>query len=156
MDPHSKNPTWNVARQAETASLTTLTASVGTVRAQGIAGVGRTDLQTYQPAGFNPIYGTWEVDAVNDNIDVSFAVSPSAPTTLDTPIIVVHNDTAITAPAQVLLDGAALTANSDYFISLRPSAAELWITLNRKLAGTHDLQIIGSATHRLSLPLVRR
>lgn len=156
LDPHSKNPTQNMARQAETVSLTTLTANVGTVRTQGIAGVGRTDLQPYSPIGYNPIYGTWEVDAWNNQVDVSFSVSPSAPTTLDMPIIVVHNYVGITSPAQILLDGAALTANSDYFISLRPSAAELWITLNRKLTGMHNLQITGGTTYRLSLPLVMR
>ena len=156
LDPHSKNPTENMARQAETASLTTLTASVGTVRTQGIAGVGRTDLQTYQPAGYNPIYGTWEVEAVNDAVDVSFAVSPAAPETLDMPILVVHNYTGVAAPALVFLDGAALTANSDYYASLRPGAAELWITLNRQLAGTHNLQITGGPIYRLFLPVVRR
>lgn len=156
LDPHSKNPTENMARQAETVSLTTLTASVGTVRTQGIAGVGRTDLQAYHPVGFNPIYGTWEVNAVNDHVDVSFSVSPSAPTTLDTPIIVVHNYTGVASPAQILLDGAALTANSDYFASLRPSAAELWITLNKKLAGTHNLQITGGTTYQIFLPLITR
>jgi hypothetical protein len=58
-DPHTGNPTLAMAQQAETASDTTLTASVGSVRTQGPAGVGRTDLQTYSPAGYNPIYGTW-------------------------------------------------------------------------------------------------
>jgi len=157
LNPHSKNPTQNMAGQAETVSLTTLTANVGTVRTQGVAGVGRTDIQPYSPAGFNPIYGTWEVDAFNNNVDLSFSVPGSAPSTLDTPIIVVHNYTGIASSAQVLLDGTALTTNSDYFISLRSSAAELWITLNRKLAGTHTFQIIGAAAaYRLYLPLVLR
>ncbi len=158
LDPHSKNPTQNMAKQAETVSLTTLTATVGTVRTQGIAGVGRTDLQPYSPIGFNPIYGTWEVDALNNQVDVSFSVPASAPTTLDTPIIVVHNYTGTASPAQILLDGVALTANSDDFISLRPSAAELWITLNRKLAGMHNFQITDAAApaYQLFLPLVIR
>lgn len=158
LDPHSKNPTQNMARQAETVNLTTLTASVGTVRTQGIAGVGRTDLQPYDPSGFNPIYGTWEVDALNNQVDVSFAVPASAPAPLDRPILVVHNYTAPASPAQIMLDGVALTANSDYFSSLRPGAAELWITLNRQLAGTHNFQIGGAATpnYRLFLPLIRR
>jgi hypothetical protein len=72
------------------------------------------------------------------------------------PIIVVHNYTGVALPSLVLLDGAALTADSDYYASLRPGAAELWITLNRKLAGTHNLHITGGITHRLFLPLIRR
>jgi hypothetical protein len=145
-----------MARQAETVSLTTLTANVGTVRTQGIAGVGRTDLQTYNPAGFSPIYGTWEVNALNNQVDLAFLVPGSAPTTLDTPILVVHNYTGTASPAQILLDGSALTANTDYFTSLRPSAAELWITLNRHLAGTHNFQIIAATAYGLYLPLVLR
>jgi hypothetical protein len=142
LDPHSKNPTQNMAAQAQTVSLTALTASVGTVRTQGIAGVGRADLETYSPAGFSPIFGTWEVDALNNNVNLSFAVSNLAPSTLDTPIVVIHNYTAPASSAQVLLDGVTLTANSDYFISTRPSESELWVTLNKKLTGTHNFQVI--------------
>jgi hypothetical protein len=64
LDPHSKNPTQNMAGQAQTVSLTALTASVGSVRTGGIAGVGRTDIEAYNPVGFSPIFGTWEVDAL--------------------------------------------------------------------------------------------
>ena len=156
LDPHSKNPTHNMARQAETVSLTTLTANVGTVRTQGIAGIGRADLQPYSPIGFNPIYGTWEVEALNNQVDVSFSVPASAPTSLDRPIIVVHNYTGVGSLAQVFLDGVVLTANSDYFTSLWPGASELWITLNRQLTGTQNLQIIGDIPYQLFLPLVRR
>ena len=97
------------------------------------------------------------MDAFDNRVDLSFSVPGSAPTTLDTPILVVHNYIGAASPTQVLLDGAALTADSDYFISLRPSAAELWVTLNRKLAGTHTFQITGAAAaYRLYLPLVIR
>jgi hypothetical protein len=94
------------------------------------------------------------VEARKD-IDVSFSVSLRLRRHRYA-IIVVHNYTGIASPAQILLDGVALTANSDYFISLRPGAAELWITLNRQLAGTHNLQIIGCTAHRFFLPVVMR
>jgi len=141
LDPHSKNPTQNMAKQAQTVSLTALTATVGTVRTGGIAGVGRADIEAYNPVGFSPIFGTSEVDALNNNVNLSFAVSNLAPSTLDTPIIVIHNYTAPASSAQVSMDGVALTANSDYFISARPAASELWVTLNKKLSGTHNFQI---------------
>jgi len=153
LDPHSKNPTQNIATQAKTVSLTTLTATVGTVRTQGSAGVGRTDIEPYSPIGFSPIFGTWEVDALNNAVDLSFSVSGSAPTTLDTPIIVIHNYTGIASSAQVLLDGTLLTANSDYFMSQRPGESELWITLNQKLAGTHHFQITDATPYHIYLPL---
>ncbi|MFM7571637.1 MAG: hypothetical protein ACKO4S_00635, partial [Snowella sp.] len=143
LDPHTGNPTEAIALQAKTASLTTLTASVGTVRTSGIAGVGRTDTVTYSPAGFSPIFGTWEVNAAaNNNLTLSFAVSSTAPSTLDSPIIVVNNYTRTTAPTQVLFNGTVLVANSDYFVSLRPDQSQLWITLNKKLAGTNSFSIV--------------
>ena len=156
MDPHTGSPTLSAARQAQTASLTTLTASTGSVRTQGSAGVGRADLQTYSPAGYNPIYGTWEVDADKNQVALTFAISNSAPSSLDQPILVVHGYTGAGLPAQVILDGAALSANSDYYASLRPGAAELWLTLNRKLAGTHTLQVAGPPSYTAYVPLVNR
>ncbi len=144
LDPHTGNPTQAIALQAKTASVTTLTASVGTVRTSGIAGVGRTDTVTYSPAGFSPIFGTWEVNAAatTNNLTLSFAVPSTAPSTLDSPIIVVNNYTRTTAPTQVLLNGTVLVANSDYFVSLRPDQSQLWITLNKKLAGTNSFSIV--------------
>jgi hypothetical protein len=69
-------------------------------------------------------------------------VSSSAPTTLNSPIIVVRNYTGPANPAQVTLNGVTLTANSDYFSSLRSDKSELWITLNKKLAGTNSFSIV--------------
>jgi hypothetical protein len=142
LDPHSKNPTQKMALQARTINLTKLTASVGSVRTAGVAGVGRSDNKVYSPAGFSPIFGTWEVNALNNNVTLSFAVSASAPSTLDTPIIVVHNYSGVALPKQILLDGTLLKANVDYFVSLRTSKAELWVTLNRKLSGTHQFKVL--------------
>jgi hypothetical protein len=142
LDPHSANPTQNIALQGKTASLTTLTASLGTVRTSGIIGVGRTDTKAYSPVGYSPIFGTWEVNAVSNKVTLSFAVSSSATATLNSPIIVVHNYTGPANPAQVILNGSTLVANRDYFSSLRSDKSELWITLNKKLAGTNSFRIV--------------
>lgn len=142
LDPHSKNPTQKMSTQAKTISLTKLTASIGSVRVSGSAGVGRADNKTYSPAGYSPIFGTWEVNAANSNVALTFAVPGTAPSTLDAPIIVIHNYTSAALPAQVLLDGVAQTANTGYFASLRPGSSELWITLNKKLAGTHTFRVV--------------
>ena len=140
LDPHSKNPTQKMSIQAKTISLTSLTAAVGTVRTTGIAGVGRADNRAYSPAGYSPIFGTWEVNAAANNVVLTFKVV-GAPSTLDAPIIVIHNYTATTLPTHILLDGVAQVANTGYFASLRPANAELWITLNKKLQGTHTLRV---------------
>jgi hypothetical protein len=55
---------------------------------------------------------------------------------------VVRNYTGPANPAQVTLNGVTLTANSDYFSSLRSDKSELWITLNKKLAGTNSFSIV--------------
>ncbi|MBT9100198.1 hypothetical protein KFZ76_21065 [Methylovulum psychrotolerans] len=141
LDPHSAKPTQAIAKQAKTISLTSLTTSIGTVRTKGVAGVGRSDNQTYSPVGYSPIYGTWELDAANNNVLLYFGVSNTAPTTLDMPIIVAHNYTLVTPPVQITLDGVALVADTDYFVSVRPAQSELWVTLNKKLAGKHSIQI---------------
>ncbi len=141
LDPHSANPTQAMARQAETISLSRLTASVGTVRTQGAAGVGRSDNKSYNPPGYSPVYGTWETDALNNRLDLTFAVPVTAPAPLDTPIIVVHNYTKAGLPVRVSLDGVTLTAHRDYFPSLRPEQSELWLTLNSKLIGNRRLQL---------------
>jgi len=69
-------------------------------------------------------------------------VDSTAPSTLDNPIIVVNNYTRTTAPTQVLLKDTVLVANRDYFLSLRPDQSQLWITLNKKLAGTNSFKIV--------------
>lgn len=144
LDPHTGNPTEATALQAKTANMTRLTATVGSVRTSGIAGVGRTDTVAYSPAGFNPIFGTWEVDAAptTNNLALSLEVPSNAPSTLNQPILVVNNYTRSAAPAQVVLNGAALVANRDYFVSLRPTQSQLWITLNKKLAGTNSFSLM--------------
>jgi hypothetical protein len=142
LDPHSLNPTTRRALQAQTASLTTLTASIGRVRAKGPAGVGRSDLAAYSPAGYSPIFGTWEVNALHNRLALLFSVPAAAPAPLEKPILVVHNYSGPAAPKQVLLDGKILRAGIDYFASLRPASAELWLTLNRSLLGKHTFRIV--------------
>jgi hypothetical protein len=141
LDPHSANPTQNVARQAETISLTRLTASTGSVRSVGSVGIGRSGTQTYNPAGYSPIFGTWEVDAANNALNLNFTVQAAAPAPLDTPVIVVHNHAKAVSLVQVSLDGVSLVAGKDYFLSARPAQSELWLTLARKLSGAHNLQV---------------
>jgi hypothetical protein len=141
LDAHSANPTLTAAQQAETVSLTRLAATVGTVRTAGPAGVGRSDSQTYAPAGYSPIFSTWEVDAAGNALNLSFSVPSTAPAPLDTPVLVVHNHTKALSLVQVTLDGVKLTADKDYFLSARPAQSELWLTLARKLSGAHNLQV---------------
>ncbi len=146
LDNHANNPTKTMAEQAKTISMTTLTASVGSVLTSGPAGVGRSDLVTYSPAGYSPIYSTWEVAASGNQAALTFGVASAAPSTLNIPVIVIHNYTKAGAPTAINFDGATLTVNKDYFVSLRPDQSELWITLNEKFKGTHTVQILNPST----------
>ena len=115
----------------------TLTAAVGTVRTQGPAGITRADNVTYQPAGYNHVYGALAFNAAGNQLDANIAVGAG---TLKKPLIIVSNYTA--GDPTVKIAGAAATADVDYFASLRPTASELWITLNRDLNGaTNHIEI---------------
>ena len=139
---HSATATNAQVAQVENAMSSTLTASVGTVTASGPAGVGRSDLRTFQPAGYNRVYGTWEVNAAAGNATLALNASGSG---ILNPIFVVHNH-ANALPASVLFDGAALTADVDYFATVDPANADhadtrLWITVNRNWVGSHTLAV---------------
>jgi hypothetical protein len=144
LDRHSVSPTQALSKQAKTISMSTLSviAGIGSVRTTGIAGVGRSETMTYSPVGYSPVYGTWEVNASAANsVNLSLAVSGSAPSTLDAPILVVHGYTGPATPTHLLIDGAEMAAGTDYFVSYNSGAQELWVTLNKKFSGTHTIQI---------------
>ncbi len=114
---------------------------MGSVRASGPAGVGRSDPMAYDPPGYNPVFATWEIDALQNRAEV--VVDAPSDTALENPTFVVHGYVASSGTAPELrLDGARLVADRDYFASVRADTHELWITLNGKLRG---------AGHRLAL-----
>jgi hypothetical protein len=135
---HSKDPTRTVAAQALAVDGTVLTASVGTVATSGPAGAGRTDTVPYSPAGFNHVYGTWDVTASGNSASLAFVVP--AGTSLAQPMLVVHGYDG-SVPPTVLLDGSPIAAGDGFFASGRSDVAELWLTLNRTIAGTATLRI---------------
>jgi hypothetical protein len=60
--------------------------------------------------------------------------------------VVIVSDWTGGLPTSVKLNGAALTADADYFPSPRAEAQELWLTLNRDLSGaTNRLEISAPA-----------
>lgn len=134
LDTHAKAPTAAAAAQVSTTVATTLTARTGSVRTSGPAGIGRTDTVTYSPAGYNPIFSTWELDASTaGTVDVQ--IDAPATAYLENPTFVVHGWTSTTAPSAVTLDGTAITAGTGYFASVRTATGDLWLTLNAKARG---------------------
>ena len=133
LDTHAKTPTATIAAQVTGAVATVLTANTGSVRTSGAAGVGRSDTIAYSPAGYSPIFGTWELDAsAAGAVDVTVDVGTAY---LENPTFVIHGWTSTAAPTSVTLDGTTLVANQGYFASVRSGSSELWITINAKARG---------------------
>ena len=135
----SSNPVdQEISRSAALATVS-LGASVGSVVTGGLAGVGRTDPVTYSPAGYDPVYSALRFSASSNKLTATIATGAN---TLVNPMIIVQNYTGGAYPSSVKLNNITLTMDADYFPSLRASPAELWITLNKSLAGTNTLQIV--------------
>lgn len=137
LGPHSTLPVEAQVTQVRTVQSLTLTAAVGSVVASGPAGVGRVDTVAYAPNGYNHVYGALAFAASANALDANIAVSAGA---LKKPLLIVSNFTE--GYPTVKLAGVTLVADVDYFPSLRASANEIWITLNRNLSGaTNHLEI---------------
>jgi hypothetical protein len=128
---HTSGPVEGQITQVETVQSLTFTSTVGSVKTSGPAGITRADNVTYSPAGYNHVYGALAFNAASNQLDVNIAVGAGM---LRKPLIIVSNYTG-GVPQSVKLAGISLTADVDYFASVRAAASELWITLNSNLAG---------------------
>lgn len=129
---HSTAPVEAQRSEIETIQTLAMTASVGSVATTGPAGPARVDTMTYTPAGYDPVHGALTFAAAGNALDANIAVG--AGRTLAHPLLIVRGVTAY--PTTVALNGATLTADTDYYPSLRAGANELWLTLARDLSGT--------------------
>jgi hypothetical protein len=144
LGPHSRMPTLAMAEQAAVIDRTTLTATVGAVATLGPAGVNRTDTVLYRPAGYNPVYGTWEATSANARATLTFSIAGGPP--LINPVVVVHglpfhDGTGGMPPTNVSLDGMPLNIDQDFFASYRADTQDSWLTLNTSLTGDRTLSI---------------
>ena len=135
---HSSRTVLSQVEQVEAFQDLKLTATVGQVITQGPAGVGRSDLITYNPVGYNPIYATWEARAASNKAQLGITLATK---TVDSPMFVLRDYTAPVPPTRVLLNGVELRADLDYFASVDETADALWLTLARPLSGTSTLSI---------------
>jgi hypothetical protein len=136
-----KHTTSAVAAQVaemEAVQTTTLTATRGMVATRGVAGPGRTDTAPFTPAGFDPVYAAWTVDAAGNAATAAFATGPG---TLKNPVVVLRGYTSASPPRQVTLGGRNLTANDGYFATVDPAGKRLFLTLNASLSGTSVLTV---------------
>ncbi len=137
LDRHSAAPVATEVAQVETIQQTTLTAAVGSVVTSGPAGVGRTDQVTYEPAGYDHVYGTWDLVAAGNAVDAQLAVASGA---LSDPVLVVHGWTG-GAPTSVRLGERSLYADVEYFASVDAASQTLWLTLPGSFAGSTRIRV---------------
>jgi hypothetical protein len=136
---HTTAPVEAQVTQVVTVQSLVLSALSGSVVASGPAGITRADNVTYVPAGYNHVYGALAFAAAGNALDANIQVGSG---TLKKPLLIISDFTG--DYPEVKLDSVTLTADADYFASLRPDANELWITLNRDLTGaTNHLEILG-------------
>ena len=128
---HSSDPVG--ARVAEVAAVQSLalTATIGSIATQGPAGIADATPHTYAPAGWDRVYGALTFTASANRLDANIGVGAGM---LRHPLLVVRGWSG-GLPATVKLGGTTLERDVDYFPSPRAGANELWITLNRDLAG---------------------
>ena len=150
---HSNDPVLAEVTRTEVLEAMKLTASVGSVATNGPAGnvplnaptqAGDTTMNYPQP-GYDPVRGslTFVADA-NQQVTASITINNAA---LTQPLIVVRHMHGV--PTSITLDGAKLTADTDYFASFRADTSEAWITLGRNLTvGAHSLTLFATPQFR--------
>jgi hypothetical protein len=130
---HAAAPVMAVVAAMEAAAKARLTADVGEVVARGPAGVGRTDAVDFQPAGYDPVYGTWDVKPDGGRAHLTFTVAPG--TSLVAPIVVLRAFGRSTLPT-LRKNGAVLDYGIDAFPSFDAVSGDLWVTLAGSLDAT--------------------
>jgi hypothetical protein len=128
----------NQVTQVESAILSSLTATRGTVRTAGPGGVGRADNVAFAPAGYNSVYGTWEGTA-NASSGVTLKLDTKA-RAVDRPMFRVLGY-KVAAPSTIVVGGATLTKDVDYFASVDATTQTLWLTIARTLTGAVTVSI---------------
>jgi len=136
---HSTGSTAAQVREMEAVSRATLTATTGSVVQDGPGGAGRTDPVAYAPRGWDHVLGAWAVTVAGNQATVRLA--PAAGDTLPNPVFRFLGWSGSAYPTSVTLNGAALTAGTDYFPSLEAASGALWITLARNLSAAADLSV---------------
>jgi hypothetical protein len=118
-----------------------LEAAVGAVAEKGPAGAGRTDEADYKPAGWDPIYATWNVACKDNAADCSLTTGEGG-STLYRPTFVFTHYTAAAAPTTITLDGAPAKAGTA-LVSLDKAGQRLFVTLTTTVKGKVQIAFTG-------------
>jgi hypothetical protein len=124
------------------AAATVSNVTVGSVVSQVPKGPGATETKTLA-GGYDDTYAVWRLTATDDQVAFTFA--PAAGQPVANPIFVIGGYTAPVVP-QVSVGGASVSVNtgatdSGAFVSLDTARSELWVTLNRTVSATVEVQV---------------
>jgi hypothetical protein len=109
-------------------------ALVGAMVTSGPEGTGNPTPHTYSPSGYNPVYRTWEVQAVGNEASLAFNVRTGS---FKRPVLVVHGYTGTSVSSvTVSLNGLQL-GPSAYAVSLDAIGHKLYVTLLSSLSGNN-------------------
>ncbi len=111
----------------------TLTASTGTLVSAGSGGVGRSDTVGYSKAGYNSIYGAYELTAAAG----AFSTTLNSAGAIANPTFIIRGMGGV--PSQISLDGTALVADQGYFASYDAATQTVWLTVATDWTGSHTL-----------------
>ena len=131
--PHSMSylngATAGVVSQVENVTKATLNAIVGSVDTTGPAGVGSAANATitYSPAGYDPTFASWDLEA--DGNAVSASLVPALVTPISHPVFQINNYTSPLLPTSISVNGGSV-AGTDYFATVDHANHKLWITVN--------------------------
>ncbi|MFO0547749.1 MAG: hypothetical protein U0271_05135 [Polyangiaceae bacterium] len=134
---HSEEAVAAQVHEVEAVQSTSLTASQGTVRTKGPAGVARTDEAQYQPAGYDPIRATWQIDADGGAFAITFNVGTGS---LETPVLAVHGWSAADPPATLQVGDAVFENGKGFLASVDPTTSTLWLTLRTTMTGQVEVR----------------
>ncbi len=121
----------------ERLTASTLSASEGTVVAAGPIGPARTDDVAFSPAGYSPVFATWEVACAAGRATATLDPKGAA---VAAPVFRFRGFTAATV-SSVVLNGQPVTAGVDYFASVDPAQQTLWLTLNGTVTAPMTVQV---------------
>lgn len=127
----AKAATTNHVAQVERITASSLVATRGLVVTSGVAGAGRTDTVTYAPAGYNHVYGTWDVRTEPTTSAAVLTFDPKAKA-IKNPVFRLLDYTKPTLPSGVRLGTTALVDGTDYEVSR--DADTVWLTLKRTVS----------------------
>lgn len=140
-DTHKQAAVRRERKQVEFLQKATLCALEGTsVRTRGAAGIARSDEVTYDVAGLNPLFNTWELDVDPCATMLRFSLSPALGAPLSQPTFVLHGIDHLDDDA-VRIDGHVLRAQMGYFKSEDKVGHQVWLTFNQSLESTTEITI---------------